>query len=90
MNPRPTVFIVNNPMELVPQPDLAVFLSDFRVLAETPDYIIFDLTRRATARGPTTNQMARAEIAWSLHPIPAHVAQHWPRDAEAGSVTRAG
>jgi hypothetical protein len=47
MHPRPSVFIVTDPIELVLQPDLCALLSDYRVLAETPDYVIFDLTRRA-------------------------------------------
>ena len=47
MRPPPSVFIVAEPFELALQPDLAVLLSDFRVLAESPDYVIFDLKRRA-------------------------------------------
>jgi 4-amino-4-deoxy-L-arabinose transferase-like glycosyltransferase len=44
MRPRPSVFIVGEPIELALQPDLSVLLSDYPVLAETPDYVIFDLT----------------------------------------------
>jgi hypothetical protein len=47
IRPPPTVFIVLEPIELALEPDLTVYLSDFRVLARSPDYVIFDLTRRA-------------------------------------------
>jgi Dolichyl-phosphate-mannose-protein mannosyltransferase len=57
IQPRPTVFIVSEPMELVLQPDLCVLLSDFARLAQTPDYVIFDLTRSlARSRDGATNE----------------------------------
>jgi 4-amino-4-deoxy-L-arabinose transferase-like glycosyltransferase len=49
MHPRPSFFVVTEPMELVQQPDLCVLLSDFRVVAAGPDYMIFDLTREAAS-----------------------------------------
>jgi hypothetical protein len=49
IRPRPSVFIVAEPIELVRQPDLCVLLRDFPLLAETPDYLIFDLTRKSAA-----------------------------------------
>jgi hypothetical protein len=49
MHPRPRFFVVTEPMELVEQPDLCVLLSDFRVVAAGPDYMIFDLTRKAAS-----------------------------------------
>jgi hypothetical protein len=76
MRPPPTVFIVLNPMELVWQQDLAVYLSDFRVLAETPDYLIFDLTRRTrtTAQRAASNQpkvdKKLASASWFLYRFP--------------------
>jgi hypothetical protein len=53
MRPRPTVFIVAEPIELAFQPDLAVLLSDFAALAEAPDYLIFDLTETIDSSQPT-------------------------------------
>jgi 4-amino-4-deoxy-L-arabinose transferase-like glycosyltransferase len=51
MHPRPTAFVVTEPMELALQPDLDVLLSDFRVIAAGPDFMVFDLTRTATQSG---------------------------------------
>lgn len=66
MRPRPTVFIVAEPIELALQPDLSVLLSDYAVLAETPDYLIFDLTHmlESTPRAPTeaANDRSRTEV----------------------------
>lgn len=53
MRPPPEVFVVAEPFELALQPDLAVLLSGFPVLAESPDYLIFDLRRRATGDEPS-------------------------------------
>jgi hypothetical protein len=69
IRPEPTVFIVSEPMELVLQPDLCVLLSDFRVLAEMPDYVIFDLTRRrATSRVDATRPARRGESVAAATP----------------------
>jgi hypothetical protein len=46
MRPRPSYFIVAEPFQLVLQPDLCVLLSEHRLIAQSPDYLIFDLTRR--------------------------------------------
>jgi hypothetical protein len=51
MRPRPTVFVVTEPMELALQLDLSVLLSDFHVLAAGPDFMVFDLSRKATQSG---------------------------------------
>jgi hypothetical protein len=69
MRPQPSVFIVLQPIELVHQPDLCVLLSDHPTIAETPDYVIFDLTRKAT---PSTSYDAapRANIRY-LHRLPS-------------------
>src|SRR5207247_6359332 len=56
IRPPPNVFIVLEPIELALEPDLSVYLSDFRVLARSPDYVIFDLTRRAGT--PTGSERA--------------------------------
>jgi 4-amino-4-deoxy-L-arabinose transferase-like glycosyltransferase len=60
MRPPPSVFIVAEPFELALQPDLAVLLSDFRVLAESPDYVIFDLERRAAGDEAAADSGRRA------------------------------
>ena len=49
MRPRPQFFIVTAAMELVRQPDLVVLLRDFHVVAQTPDYRIFNLRDRSSA-----------------------------------------
>jgi hypothetical protein len=60
MRPRPTVFVVAEPIELTLQPDLSVLLSDFALLAEGPEYLIFDLTRRLENSQPeSTTDEAR-------------------------------
>ncbi len=56
MRPHPTVFIVAEPIELTLQPDLSVLLSDFAVLADAPDYLIFDLTRKLATTQPGTTR----------------------------------
>jgi 4-amino-4-deoxy-L-arabinose transferase-like glycosyltransferase len=48
MHPHPSYFIVGEPFALVYQPDLCVLLSRYRMLAATPDYVVFDLRRGAT------------------------------------------
>jgi hypothetical protein len=45
------------------QPDLCVLLSDFPVLADTPDYLIFDLTRREAA-GHLPSERVRRAAKW--------------------------
>jgi hypothetical protein len=57
-HPPPAFFIVLEPIEFALQPDLSAFLSDFPVLAESPDYVIFDLTRkvRTAPSGPATQR----------------------------------
>jgi Dolichyl-phosphate-mannose-protein mannosyltransferase len=69
MHPRPTVFVVGDPIQLVLQPDLCVLLSRFPTIAETPDYVIFDLTRKATAT-PTPEVAAPTPIPY-IHQFPA-------------------
>ena len=77
MQPPPSVFVVAEPIELALQPDLSVFLSDYPLLAETPDYLIFDLERPAeppaadpadaAPRGdptPETSSFYRFPAAW--------------------------
>lgn len=75
MRPRPDYFIVTEPMELARQPDLVVLLSDFRVVDQTPDYIIFDLRRRSSAHeiaarttaasSPGVRPFYRFPLAWN-------------------------
>jgi hypothetical protein len=50
MRPPPSYFIVAEPFQLLLQPDLCVLLSDYRLVAQAPDYLIFDLTRRHDSR----------------------------------------
>jgi len=76
LHPPPTVFIVLEPMELALQPDLSVVLSRWRVLAESPDYVIFDLTHKArtatlgrTAQQPATGVTVRRDFVF-LHHFP--------------------
>jgi hypothetical protein len=79
LHPPPSAFIVLEPIELALEPDLSVLLSGFRVLAESPDYIIFDLTEkvttpspnRATAQQPATPAIARGPEGQAfLHHFP--------------------
>jgi hypothetical protein len=75
MDPAPSVFIVGEPIELALQPDLSVLLSDFQLLAATPDYLIFDLARRAIEgdRGARNDGGARRQIrssTWFFYRFP--------------------
>jgi hypothetical protein len=75
MDPAPSVFIVAEPIELALQPDLSVLLSDFQLLAATPDYLIFDLTRRAIKadRGAKNEGGARMQTrssTWFFYRFP--------------------
>jgi hypothetical protein len=77
LRPAPSVFIVLEPIELALEPDLSVFLSGFRVLAESPDYVIFDLTRRGgstTARPSMSRQATTATVG-----PPKAFLHHFPR-----------
>jgi hypothetical protein len=67
MRPRPTVFVVTEPMELAQQLDLCVLLSDFHVLAAGPDFMVFDLSRKATQSGMiATNLTSPTESFYSF------------------------
>jgi hypothetical protein len=75
MDPAPSVFIVGEPIELALQPDLSILLSDFQLLAATPDYLIFDLARRASKadRGARNDGRARVQTrssAWFFYRFP--------------------
>src|SRR5207248_11113778 len=70
MRPRPSVFIVDDPIELALQPDLCVLLSNYRVLAETPDYVVFDLTRHVSPTGRATTASATASATGYFYRFP--------------------
>jgi hypothetical protein len=72
MRPRPAFFIVADPFQLVLQPDLCVYLSDYRKVAETPDYVIFDLSRPQGSAA----RVERRQTA--VHPAPVRYYYHFP------------
>src|SRR5205823_6606669 len=89
LRPKPTVFIVEDAIELVLQPDLSVLLSDFPVIAATDDYMIFDLTRRLSATRHLRNRRAGGVSA--LHTEPAGIFYRFPskwRDLRRGMTPR--
>jgi hypothetical protein len=71
MHPRPSFFVVGEPFALVYQPDLCVLLSRYRMLAATPDYVVFDLRQRATANGQSSradSQLASVHYFYDFPP----------------------
>ena len=77
IQPPPSVFIVLEPIELALEPDLSALLSGFRVIAESPDYVIFDLTHRATTGHPWTQTQPVSASTESPNTFLHHLPPSW-------------
>jgi hypothetical protein len=89
IKPTPSVFIVLEPIELALEPDLSVYLSGFPVLAQSPDYVIFNLTRRLrTTAGPTTQEQGARATTGSTQGLLHRFPPKW-QDIEKGMTRNA-
>ena len=68
MHPRPTAFVVTEPMELALQLDLNVLLSDFHVIAAGPDFMVFDLSRKAAQSGMIATRLTSPTASFYSFP----------------------
>ena len=70
MHPRPSFFVVAEPFQLVYQPDLCVVLSRYRMLAATPDYVVFDLRHPASADDENGRASGQASTSRYFYDFP--------------------